>query len=190
MTASRSLPALATSGRIAATGTAAAVVEAAMLWRFGWSPPLGAYLVFGAVATAVSATDLAQRRVPNRAVLAALLPGAALLALASGLDATWWPLARAGIAMVALAGFYLALALAFPSGMGMGMGDVKWAAVTGLFLGWISWPAVVTGTLLAFAGAALSVIVRHVAIPRRRRAVLAMVPFMATSALVAMFVVR
>ncbi|MHB1555804.1 MAG: hypothetical protein ACYCZP_18050, partial [Acidimicrobiales bacterium] len=73
MIASRSLPALATPGRIAATGAVAAAVEAAILWRFGWSPPLGAYLVFGAAATAVSATDLAQRRVPNRAVLAALV---------------------------------------------------------------------------------------------------------------------
>ena len=188
MTGSRSLSALATPGRIAVTGAVAAAVEVAFVWRFGWSPPLGAYLVFGAAATAVSATDLAQRRVPNRAVLAALVSGATLLALASGFGATWWPLARAGIAMVVLAGFYLALGLAFPSGMGMG--DVKWAAVTGLFLGWISWPAVSAGTLLAFAGAALFVTVRHVAAPGCRRAVLAMAPFMAAGALAAILVVR
>ncbi|MHB8244361.1 MAG: prepilin peptidase [Acidimicrobiales bacterium] len=188
MTAPPSLTALATPSRIAATGAAAAAVEAAMLWRFGWTLPLGAYLVFGAAATAVSATDLAQRRVPNRAVLAALVPGAALLALASGLDATWWPLARAGIAMVVLAGFYLTLGLAFPSGMGMG--DVKWAAVTGLFLGWISWPAVATATMVTFAAAALFVTVRHVAAPGCRRAVLPMVPFMAAGALVTMLVAR
>jgi len=188
VTASPSLTALATPSRIAATGAVAAAVEAAILWRFGWTPPLGAYLVFGAVATAVSATDLAARRVPNRAVLAALVPGAALLALASGFDATWWPLARAGITMVVLAGFYLALGLAFPSGMGMG--DVKWAAVTGLFLGWISWPAVATATLVAFAGAALFVTVGHVTAPGRRRAVVAMAPFMAAGALVAILVVR
>jgi len=188
VTAPPSLTALATPGRIVATGAAAAVVEAAILWRFGWTPPLGAYLVFGAAATAVSATDLAQRRIPNRAVLAALLPGAALLALASGFDAMWWPLARAGIAMVVLAGFYLALGLAFPSGMGMG--DVKWAAVTGLFLGWTSWPAVATATLVAFAAAALFVTVRHVVAPGRRRAVLAMAPFMAAGALATMLVVR
>ena len=136
----------------------------------------------------MSATDLATRRVPNRAVLGAVAPGTALLALASGLDATWWPLARGGIAMVVLAGFYLALGLAFPSGMGMG--DVKWAAVTGLFLGWISWSAVATGTLLAFAGAALFVTARHVVVPGRRRAVVAMAPFMAAGALAAILVVR
>ena len=188
MTARRSLPAVATPGRIAATGAVAAAVETTIVWRFGWSPPLGAYLVFGAAATAVSATDIAARRVPNGAVLAALVSGATLLALASGFGATWWPLARAGIAMVVLAGFYLTLGLAFPSGMGMG--DVKWAAVTGLLLGWICWSAVATGTLLAFAGAALFVTVRHVAAPRRRRAVLAMAPFMAAGALAAIVVVR
>jgi len=188
VTASPSLTALATPSRIAATGAVAAAVEAAILWRFGWTPPLGAYLVFGAAATAVSATDIAARRVPNRAVLAALVPGAALLAFASGFDAAWWPLVRAAIAMVVLAGFYLALGLAFPSGMGMG--DVKWAAVTGLFLGWISWPAVATATMVAFAGAALFVTVRHVAAPGCRRAVLAMAPFMAAGALVAILVVR
>ena len=188
MTAPPSLPALATLGQVAATGAVAAAVEAAILWRFGWSTPLGAYLVFGATATAVSATDIAARRVPNWAVLAALVAGAALLALASGLDATWWPLARAGVAMVVLAGFYLALGLAFPSGMGMG--DVKWAAVTGLFLGWTSWPAVATATLVAFAAAALFVTVRHVAVPGRRGAVLAMAPFMGAGALGAILVLR
>ncbi|MDA8314442.1 MAG: A24 family peptidase [Actinomycetota bacterium] len=188
MTARRSLPALATPGRITATGAVAGAVETTILWRFGWSPPLGAYLVFGAAATAVSATDIAARRVADGAVLTALVSGAAFLALASGFGAAWWPLARAGIAMVVLAGFYLTLGLAFPSGMGMG--DVKWAAVTGLFLGWISWPAVATGTLVAFAGAALFVVVRHVAAPRRRRAVLAMAPFMAAGALAAILLVR
>ncbi len=188
MTERRSLASLTMAARFAATGGLGAAVEAAIVLRFGWVPPLGAYLVFGVVATAVSATDLAARRVPNRAVLAALVPGAALLALASGLEATWWSLARAGLAMVVLAGFYLTLGLVFPSGMGMG--DVKWAAAAGLYLGWIGWPAVETATLLAFAGAALFVAARHVAVPGLRRAVVAMAPFMAAGALAAILVVR
>jgi leader peptidase (prepilin peptidase)/N-methyltransferase len=187
VTASPSLPALATPARIAATGAVAAAVEAATVWRFGWSPPLGAYLVFGAAATAVSATDLALRRVPNRAVLAALLPGAALLALASGFDATWWPLARAGLAVVVLAGFYLALGLAFPSGMGMG--DVKWAGAVGLFCGWDAGQTVVTATLLAFAAASVFVLGRH-AVGRGRHPLVPMAPFMAAGAICAILLVR
>ena len=188
MTDSRTFPGIDTLTRIAATCAAGVATEAVIFLRFGWAPPLAAYLCFGAVATVVSASDLAVRRVPNAVVLPGLAVSVALLALGSGLDATWRPLARAGIAMVVLAGFYLVLGLAFSSGMGMG--DVKWAAVVGLYLGWLGWAAVATGTLLAFAAAGLFVIVRHVAAPGCRRAVLAMAPFMAAGALVAILVVR
>ena len=188
MTDSRTIPGIDTPTRIAATCAAGVATEAVIFLRFGWAPPLAAYLCFGAVATVVSASDLAVRRVPNAVVLPGLACGVALLGLGSGLDATWWSLARAGIAMVVLAGFYLALGLAFPSGMGMG--DVKWAAVVGLYLGWLGWAAVATETLLAFAAAALFVTVRQVAVPGCRRAVLAMAPFMAAGALVAILVVR
>ena len=187
MSVGRSLAGIDTPARIAATATLGATVEAAVLWRFGITAPLGAYLFFGAVAVVVSATDLASRRVPNRVVLAAVAGGGVLLALASGIDAVWWPLARAGVAMVVLVAFYLALGLAFPSGMGMG--DVKWAAEVGLNLGWLGWPAVVTGTLLAFAAAALGVLVLRLATSRRGRLV-PMAPFMSAGALVAVLVAR
>jgi len=41
---------------------------------------------------------------------------------------------------------------------------VKWAAVVGLYLGWLGWSAVSTGTLLAFTAAAVVAAVRRVAI--------------------------
>ena len=188
MSVGRSLAGIDTPARIAATGTLGAVAEAGILWHFGITAPLGAYLFFGAVAAVASATDLASRRVPNRVALAAVAGGGVLLALASGLDAAWWPLARAGIAMVVLAGLHLALGLAFPSGMGMG--DVKWAAVAGLYLGWLGWPAVATGTLLAFAAAALFVLALRLATSRRGRLVVPMAPFMSAGALVAILVAR
>ena len=188
MTDSRTFPGIDTPTRIAATCAAGVATEAVIFLRFGSTPPLAAYLCFGAGATVVSVSDLAVRRVPNAVVLPGLACGVALLALGSGLDATWWSLARAGIAMVVLAGFYLALGLAFPSGMGMG--DVKWAAVVGLYLGWLGWAAVATGTLLAFAAATLFVIVRHVATWGRRRTLLPMAPFMSAGALAAILVLR
>ena len=188
MSAAAALPRAATAPRLAAVTVIGAVVEATLFWRFAWSAALAAYLVFGVAATAVSASDLACRRVPNRVTAPAFVAGIVLLAVASAHSGQWRPLARAGIATVALGAFYLALGLA--SRGGMGMGDVKWAAVTGLFLGWISWPAVATATLLVFAGAALFVVVRHVAAPGRRQSVLAMAPFMAAGALAAILVVR
>ena len=186
MTGSRSFPGIDTPTRIAATCAVGVATDAVIFLRFGWAPPLAAYLCFGAVAAVVSASDLAVRRVPNAVVFPGLACGVALLALGSGLDATWWSLARAGIAMVVLAGFYLVLGLAFSSGMG----DVKWAAVVGVYLGWLGWAAVATGTLLAFLAGSLFVIGRRFARPTDHRTPLPFAPFMAGGALVVMLAVR
>lgn len=167
--------------RLAPVTVIGAVVEAALLWRFGWSAPLAAYLVFGVAATAVSASDLACRRVPNRATAPALVAGIVLLGVASAHSGQWWSLARAGIATVALAAFYLALGLA--SRGGMGMGDVKWAGVVGLYCGWLGWRAVFGATLLAFVAAALFVLICRLATVGTRRRTVPMAPFMSAGAL-------
>jgi len=181
-------PGIATPARVVVPCAMGAAVEVGMVRRFGWAPPLGAYACFGVVATVVSATDIAARRVPNRVVLPGLVAGGALLALASALSGPWWSLARAGIAMVVLAAFYLALGLAFPSGMGMG--DVKWAAATGLFLGWLGWPAVASGTFLAFLAGSLFGIGRRFVRTPDHRTPLPFAPLMAGGALVVMLAVR
>jgi len=187
VTASRSVPGVGTPARVAVTCAAGAVLEAVIALHFGWAPPLGAYLCFAALSVLVSATDLFARRVANRAVATGLVSGIVLLALASGLDGTWWALARAGIAGVALGGSYLALGLCFPSGMGMG--DVKWAAVCGLYLGWLGWTPVATGTLLAFALSALGILVVRIA-TRSHPLAVAMAPYMSAGALIAVLVAR
>jgi len=183
-------PGLDTPARVGATCVLAAGVDVAIVWRFGWSAPLPAYCYFGAVAAVASVSDVAARRIPNQAVLPAYLIGPALLALASAASGSWWPLARAGIAMALLAGFYLILGLGFPAGMGLG--DVKWAGVVGLYLGWLGWSAVSTGTLLAFLAAVLVLLVigRRVAISQIHEATLPMAPFMTGGALVAMLAMR
>lgn len=188
MSPANALPGVDPPARVAAACAVGAAVEAAMLWRFGWTPPLGAYASFAAVGTVVSATDLAARRIPNRVVLPGLVAALVLLGVASAISGAWWPLARAGIAMVVLAGFYVALGLSFPSGMGMG--DVKWAGVVGLVLGWLGWPAVATGTLLAFAAAALAVAILRAVSSRRSPLVVPMAPFMTVGALAAVVMVR
>ena len=184
MTVVKMLPGLDTPARIRATCALAAVIEAPMAWHFGWSVKLPAYLAFGAVAATVTVTDLAARRIPNRVVGPAALAGPVLLALASSTSGPWWPLARAGIGAVLLAGFYLALGLAFPAGMGLG--DIKWAGLVGLYLGWVRWEAASTATLVAFAGAALFIVARRVASSEHmEHDTLPMAPFIAAGALVA-----
>jgi leader peptidase (prepilin peptidase)/N-methyltransferase len=101
-------------------------------------------LCFCALLVIVTVTDLERRIIPNAVLLAAAVIGVALVAAT---DAS--SLAERGIAAAGAGGFLLAVALAYPRGMGMG--DVKLAAVMGLYLG----RAVVPALAVAVAAGAL-----------------------------------
>jgi leader peptidase (prepilin peptidase)/N-methyltransferase len=58
---------------------------------------------------------------------------------------TWLPAGRALAGMVALGAIYFALVVACPTGMGLG--DVKLAGFAGVYLGWLSWAAVLIGAV-------------------------------------------
>jgi leader peptidase (prepilin peptidase) / N-methyltransferase len=64
---------------------------------------------------------------------------------------------------VAVAGLYLLLALIRPGQIGGG--DIKFAGVAGLALGWLGWAVLIDGTLLGFA---LSAVVSVALIAARR----------------------
>ena len=121
----------------AAAGLALAAVAARSpsLWQLaalGWLMLCAVTLAF---------IDIAVRRLPDP------LTGAALAGGHPG------HLAVAVISALALCGFYLVLFIIRPSGMGLG--DVKLAASVGAALGWIGWRALVEGTFLTFALAAI-----------------------------------
>ena len=92
--------------------------------------------------------DLQHRLLPNRVVVPALGVAAALLLLAAAAEQDWAGLLRAGLGAVVLFAVFLVLALIAPSGLGMG--DVKLAALLGLYLGWVGWDAVVLGAAGGF----------------------------------------
>ena len=96
------------------------------------------------VLVAAAATDLEERIIPNR-----LMAAGALLALVLWTIADPSRLPENLIAGAAAGGLLLAAAVAYPAGMGMG--DVKLAAVMGLFLGRLVGPALFIG----FAAGAL-----------------------------------
>jgi leader peptidase (prepilin peptidase)/N-methyltransferase len=99
---------------------------------------LGLGLALCALLVVITLTDLERRLIPN----AVLLVGAAVaVALAAATDVASLP--ERFIAAVAAGGFLFCIALAYPRGMGMG--DVKLAAVMGLFLGRDVAPALLVG---------------------------------------------
>ena len=81
--------------------------------------------------------DLRHRLLPDRVVLPSIAVGAVLLGLAAALEGDWAALLRAAVAAVVLFVVFLVMALISPAGLGMG--DVKLAALLGLYLGWLGW---------------------------------------------------
>jgi leader peptidase (prepilin peptidase)/N-methyltransferase len=125
----------------AALADAATVPDAA-----GAALELVAFLVLTAISIALALIDLDTKRLPNVIVLPALLAGILLLGAAAVARGDLAALAGAALGGAGLFGLYLVLALV---SRGMGMGDVKLAAVLGLYLGFLGWGNLLVG---AFAG--------------------------------------
>lgn len=150
----------------------AALAAAIAVWRLGVTWALAPFLGLVVVGAALSWIDLRSRRLPNRIVLPAiaasvpLLLGAALLA---GRFENWLTALAGGIVLF---GLYLVLALVSPQGMGMG--DVKLAALVGLFAGYLGWATVVVA---AFAGFLVGGIAALAAIVAQRATRATAIPF-------------
>jgi leader peptidase (prepilin peptidase) / N-methyltransferase len=135
-------------------------------------------LIFVSMLAVVTVTDLRERRIPNRVLIAAIAAGLPLLTL---VDPGTLPESLG--ASLAAGGAFLGMALARPGAFGLG--DVKLIGTIGLFLG----EAVLGAVLIALlAGSALgaALFARH----GRAAAKLAIPfgPFLALGALTAMLV--
>jgi leader peptidase (prepilin peptidase)/N-methyltransferase len=118
-------------------GLAYLLVHGHGLDRYFWQQ-----LLFLSILTTASLVDLHEMIIPNELVIAGLLFGLGFILLAPHSDQSW-QMALAGAAV----GFGSLLLLALLVKGGMGMGDVKLAAVIGLFLG-LKWVGM--GLLLGF----------------------------------------
>jgi len=162
-----------------AAGLALAVVAARA--SSAWELAALAWLTLLAVPLAF--IDVAVHRLPDPLTVAASVGTLALLAVAALTAHQPGHLGRAAIGAGALACFYLALSVFRPGGMGLG--DAKLAVSVGAVLAWISWQAVLVGTFIAFALAAVYggvLMVRHKA---TRSTHLALGPFILIGALAA-----
>jgi leader peptidase (prepilin peptidase) / N-methyltransferase len=134
------------------------VATVAVLWDEPAGVALG--LVFVTTLVAITLTDLERRVIPNKILVAAAVLGVAIATIG---DPSSLP--ERAIATAAAGGGLFLVALAYPRGMGLG--DVKLAAVMGLFLGRNVAPAIfvalLTGSLVG-----LFLIARHGAEARKR----------------------
>lgn len=160
-------------GLAAAGGLALALAIAAR----AHSPAAAGYAgAFGVLCLLVTVTDVATRTIPNRA-----LTVAAIL----WLPLWWWarpgPLA-AGLLGAAVCAAPLWLATALRPG-DLGWGDVKLAAILGLYLGF---PESLAGLLLGAVAGGVGAAVALVASKAGRRATIPYAPFLVLGALVAL----
>jgi leader peptidase (prepilin peptidase) / N-methyltransferase len=109
---------------------------------------LVAFLTLTAVSIALALIDLDTKRLPNVIVVPSLLAGVVLLGAAALVRGDLTALAGALLGGAGLFALYLVLALV--SRGGMGMGDVKLAAVLGLYLGFLGWGNLLVGAFAAF----------------------------------------
>lgn len=183
-------PALAPARWRAITAGSVAVVDAALGWRFGWTAPLAAYLCLGAALTVAALIDARTFTMPNVVLLPSYPVGIGLLAAAAAADNRWWPLGRAVVAMAAVSGFYLVLALV-AGGQRMGLADVTLGGLLGLLLGWVSWSALSSGVVLGWVLALVAILLWRSRQPSRCTArVIPAGPCLWLGALVALLVTR
>ncbi len=144
---------------------------------------LPAYLVLGFVCVTLAVIDLGSKLLPNRITYPALPVVAVLLLAASLAEHDLGRMVRA-LEAAGLAGLaFLALALVSPGGMGLG--DVKFALVLGLALGWLGWGAVAAGFAGAFLLGGVVALAALVVLHVGRRAQLPFGPWLAAGALLA-----
>jgi leader peptidase (prepilin peptidase)/N-methyltransferase len=150
------------------------VMTVAVLWGDATEVALG--LVFVTTLLAITLTDLDRRVIPNKVLLAAAAAGAVIVAVGDP-----GSLPERAIAAAAAGGGLFLVALAYPRGMGLG--DVKLAAVMGLYLGRNVAPALFVA-LLAGSVVGLALIARYGAEARKRT--IPFGPFLAFGGVVAL----
>lgn len=114
-------------------------------WRHGMNVYFLRYMVLLALLLPLALIDFREKILPNEINLAGAVLAVLLQLLAP--TETWQSIL---IGLAAGGGSLLLLALVYPAGMGMG--DVKLAAVLGLFFGW---PFIIVSLFLAFLFAAV-----------------------------------
>lgn len=125
---------------------------AAITVRFGVGVQLPAYLYLAAIGLVLGLIEFDVRRLPDSIVLPSYVVSVLLLMPAGAARGDWTTATRALAAMVLLWLIFFAMAIAYPTAVYLG--DAMLAGLVGLYLGWLSWGALLVGVFGAFALAA------------------------------------
>lgn len=175
------------SGRYPIVELSTGVVFGIVAWKFqgGTLSLLLAFLYLAAVSITLAFIDLDTHTLPNRIVIPSYIVGILLLGATAILDHNLVAFVRALIGMTALGLFYFGAALIYPGGMGMG--DVKFAGVLGLFLGYLGWDVLLVGAFSAFVLGGLFALTLIISRKASRTSGIPFGPWMLTGAWVGVF---
>ncbi|NMR29409.1 prepilin peptidase [Crystallibacter degradans] len=130
---------------------------------FDADPALPAFLYLAVMGILLGAIDARHKLLPNRLVLPFLLGALGLLGVASLMSGSWVQLLGGVLGAAVMFAVYLVMALIKPGGMGMG--DVKLAAVVGLYAGYLglnAWLLVLVGAFVLNAVAIVVLVLGRV----------------------------
>lgn len=156
-------------------------------WKFHASALslLVAFLYLAAVSIVLALIDMDTHTLPNRIVIPSYIIGILLLGLTGVVSGNYGAIARALVGMISLGLFYFGMALIYPGGMGMG--DVKFAGVLGLFLGYLGWGVLLVGAFSAFVLGGIFAIALMIFRRAGRKSGIPFGPWMLTGAWVGVF---
>jgi leader peptidase (prepilin peptidase) / N-methyltransferase len=157
-------------------------VFALIATRFPAMPELLAVSVFVAVGVQLAVIDARTHRLPRTLIWPTLLIVTCLFAVDTAVNGERTVDLVRAIAGSAISFSFYAVVAAVSRG-GMGAGDVRMAALTGCVLGCHSWPALISGTFLAFVAAGAIT----VALKRGAMSVIPFGPAMLLGTVVALF---
>lgn len=160
----------------AVAGTGAALVADGVV-------ELVTFAAFALGCSLLVALDLACHRLPDIVTVPTAAVLVAGLLVASSWTGSWSDLVRALLSGLVLGAAFLALALISPRSLGLG--DVKLAALLGLFLGWFGWPAVAVAVIATFLLGGLTALLLVLSRRATRSTELAFGPWLVLGAAVA-----
>lgn len=171
------------SGRYPSVELLNAVVFGLVAARFSQLLPLAAYLVLSAGCVTLSAIDFDTKTLPTRLVYLTGALGAAPLIATAAVNHDRAGLVRAAISGAVVATMFFITWFIAPNGIGFG--DVRFAGVLAVFLGWLGFGYVFVGLTLAFVAGAVVGITLMIFGRAGRKTAVPFGPFLALGALVA-----